>query len=115
MGVHPHLHDPGGEPLAERFYTPEGLRCFPVLDDLKREVDDYIRNDLAYRGELSDNIRTAILVRLDSLCTGAKGLMLNTHETARIEDLLAQPARFWSWNRSPTTTKRPSSSASYSY
>ena len=91
VGVHPHLHDPGGEPLAERFYTPEGLRCFPVLDDLKREVDDYIRNDLAYRGELSDNIRTAILVRLDSLCTGAKGLMLNTHETARIEDLLAGP------------------------
>ena len=91
LGVHPHLHDSGGEPLTERFYTPEGLRCFPILDDLKREVDGYIRNDLQYQGELSDNIRTAMLVRLDSLCSGAKGLMLNTYETARIEDLLAAP------------------------
>lgn len=91
LGIHPHLHDSGGEPVAERFYTPEGLRCFPILDDLKREVDNYIRNNLQYKGELSDNIRTAILVRLDSLCSGAKGLMLNTYETARIEDLLAAP------------------------
>ncbi|GAB5521693.1 MAG: hypothetical protein RhofKO_39440 [Rhodothermales bacterium] len=91
VGVHPHLHDEGGEPRVNRFYSPEGLRCFPVLEDLKQEVDDYIRNDLQYRGELSDNIRTAMLVRLDSLCSGAKGLMLNTHETVPMEDLLSSP------------------------
>ena len=91
MGIHPYLHARDGEPLTDRFYTPEGLRCFPVLEDLKREVDDYIRNDLQYQGELSDNIRTAMLVRLDSLCSGAKGLMLNTHETVSVEDLLSAP------------------------
>lgn len=91
LGTHPHLHNADGTPIEERFYTTEGLRCFPILDDLKQEVDKYIRTDLEYKGELSDNIRTAILVRLDSLCSGAKGLMLNTYETTRIDKLLRAP------------------------
>ena len=91
LGTHPYLHDTDGTPIKERFYTTEGLRCFPILDDLKQEVDKYIQTELEYKGELSDNIRTAILVRLDSLCSGAKGLMLNTYETTRIDKLLREP------------------------
>lgn len=90
LGTHPNLVDSKGNPDAKRYETEEHFYCFPTLTDLKDEVDHYIKNELDYQGELRDNIRTAIIVRLESLCVGSKGLMFNTHDFFPVEKLLSQ-------------------------
>lgn len=90
MGTHPNFVDSKGNNEEERYQFEEHFYCFPTLTDLKDEVDHYIRTELDYEGELRDNIRTAIIVRLESLCVGAKGLMFNTHDFFPIEKLLSK-------------------------
>ena len=88
-GKHPQLLDADGQPDKQR-YDKEESRCyFPTLLDLRDEVQKYVRS-LDYKGELSDNIRAAIITRLDSLAVGAKGLLFNTSKPLDIEDLLAK-------------------------
>ena len=90
-GNHPQLLDSNGRPDPQR-YGEEEARCyFPTLFDLRDEVDSYVHSQLDYRGELSDNIRTAIITRLDSLAVGAKGLLFNSSEPLDVEELLACP------------------------
>jgi len=90
-GLHPHFVNEKGEYDEDQYNTPEHHYCFPTLVDLKLEVDSYVNNELGYKGELRDNIRTAIIVRLESLCVGAKGLMFNTYEFHTLENLLGHP------------------------
>ena len=40
------------------------------------------------KGNLQDNIRSAIVARLESLAVGAKGFLFNTHDAIDIEDFL---------------------------
>ncbi len=94
LGTHPNFIDRHGDYDEERYLSEEHYYCFPTLTDLKEEVDHYIKTELDYRGELRDNIRTAILVRLESLCVGAKGLMFNTHDFFPIEKLLSRNTIF---------------------
>lgn len=89
LGTHPNFVDSKGNYEEERYQFEEHFYCFPTLTDLKDEVDRYIKTDLEYKGELRDNIRTAIIVRLESLCVGAKGLMFNTHDFFSIKKLLS--------------------------
>jgi len=93
-GKHPNFIDPKGDDDESRYSFPEHKYCFPTLSDLKDEVDNYIKNELEYKGELRDNIRTAIVVRLESLCIGAKGLMFNTYDFYPLEDLLTKSTIF---------------------
>jgi energy-coupling factor transporter ATP-binding protein EcfA2 len=88
LGTHPNFLDSKGYYDDERYQSKEHFYCFPTLTDLKEEIDHYIKTELDYKGELRDNIRTAIIVRLESLCVGAKGLMFNTHDFFSIEQLL---------------------------
>lgn len=90
LGIHPNFVDNNGNHDEERYKFEEHFYCFPTLTDLKDEVDRYIETELDYKGELRDNIRTAIIVRLESLCVGAKGLMFNTHDFFPIEKLLSK-------------------------
>ena len=90
-GTHPQLSDPYGQPDEQRYKEKESRCYFPTLLDLRDEVQEYVRSQLDYRGELSDNIRTAIITRLDSLAVGAKGLLFNSSEPLDIENLLARP------------------------
>lgn len=90
LGVHPNFLDSNGNSNAAQYQFEEHFYCFPTLTDLKDEVDRYIKTELDYKGELKDNIRTAIIVRLESLCVGAKGLMFNTHDFFSIEKLLSK-------------------------
>lgn len=90
LGTHPNFVDSKGNRDEKRYELEEHFYCFPTLTDLKDEVDYYIKNELDYQGELRDNIRTAIVVRLESLCVGAKGLMFNTHNFFPIEKLLSK-------------------------
>lgn len=90
-GNHPQLLNSEGLPDTQR-YGEEEARCyFPTLLDLRDEVDSYVRSELEYRGEVSDNIRTAIIARLDSLAVGAKGLLFNSSEPLDVKTLLAHP------------------------
>ncbi|HGS4463081.1 TPA: DUF87 domain-containing protein [Vibrio metschnikovii] len=88
LGTHPNFIDKNGDYDGGRYQFDEHYYCFPTLTDLKNEVDRYIKTELDYKGELRDNIRTAIIVRLESLCVGAKGLMFNTHDFFAMDKLL---------------------------
>ncbi|EGQ7784087.1 TPA: ATP-binding protein [Vibrio parahaemolyticus] len=88
LGTHPNFIDKNGDYDGGRYQFDEHYYCFPTLTDLKDEVDRYIKTELDYKGELRDNIRTAIIVRLESLCVGAKGLMFNTHDFFAMDKLL---------------------------
>lgn len=90
LGIHPNFVDCNGNYDEGRYQFEEHFYCFPILTELKSEVDRYIKEELDYKGELRDNIRTAIIVRLESLCVGAKGLMFNTHSFFSIERLLSK-------------------------
>lgn len=90
-GTHPQLSNPDGQPDGQRYKEKESRCYFPTLLDLRHEVQEYVRSQLDYKGELSDNIRTAIVTRLDSLAVGAKGLLFNSSEPLDIESLLAHP------------------------
>lgn len=78
--------------------TSENVLCkderiryyFPTLEDLYAEIDAYI-DSLGYAKEQQQNIRAALLVRINSLMTGAKGFMLNTHKSIDIKELLSWP------------------------
>ena len=89
-GIHPHFLNSKKEYDEDKYNYPEHYYCFPTLTDLKNEIDRYIKTELDYKGELRDNIRTAIIVRLESLCVGAKGLMFNTHDFFTIDKLLSK-------------------------
>lgn len=93
-GKHPHFLKNNGEIDAIKYSKPEHYYFYPTLTDLKSEVEYYINNEMDYKGELRDNIKTAILARLESLCVGAKGLMFNTYDFYPLETLLKQPAVF---------------------
>ncbi len=61
---------------------------YPTIRDLIDEVNRYVQKDLEYKGELKDNIRSAIVARLESLAVGAKGFLFNTHDAIDIEGFL---------------------------
>ena len=61
---------------------------FPTMQDLRAEVERYVEQEMNYEGEVAGNIKTAIRARLDSLCSGSKGFMFNTHEYLNMDQLL---------------------------
>jgi len=87
-GTHPNFFNDKGKYDEDKYNLPEHFYFYPTLSDLKDEVDNYVKYELEYKGELQDNIRTAIVARLESLCVGAKGLMFNTYDFYPIEELL---------------------------
>lgn len=93
LGFHPYLVNTKStlnrydtEYMEKRYSRQDHKYLFPTMTDLKNEVDIYVKN-MGYEGEVKDNIRTAIIARLDSLCVGAKGFMLNTNEFPDFTDL----------------------------
>lgn len=93
-GRHPILCGKDGELELARYQDAEAAHLFPTLVDLKDEVQEYVRSTLGYRGELSDNIRTAIVTRLESLGVGAKGLLFGTSRALDLGALLESPTVF---------------------
>lgn len=93
-GMHPNFKNSKNEYDDDRYNFPEHYYCFPTLSDLKEEVNNYVKEELEYKGELRDNIRTAIVARLESLCVGAKGLMFNTYDFYPMEKLLNKSTIF---------------------
>lgn len=93
-GLHYSSWNSENEFKADKFYENPGHHYFfPTLKSLKNEIERYI-NQVGYQGELKENIKTAILVRLEMLTTGANGLMFNTYDFHPIKDLLSHPTIF---------------------
>jgi hypothetical protein len=93
MGYHPYLVNTKSrfnlfddEYMQKRYSQEEHQFLFPTMQDLKNEVELYVQN-MDYEGEIKGNIKTAILARLESLCVGAKGYMLNTNERFKAQNL----------------------------
>ena len=76
LGFHPYFTQTNSNTL---YGKDETKFIFPTMQDLKSEVETYVEK-MGYEGELSANIKTAILARLESLCIGAKGFMFNNYE-----------------------------------
>lgn len=97
LGYHPKLI---GEKGAQDLFDEEAMQkkyslaahryVFPTMQDLKKEVDRYIEEEMSYEGEVKGNIRGAIKARIDSLCEGSKGYMFNTCEMVDMERLLSE-------------------------
>lgn len=64
------------------------------MQELKDEIARYIDEELKYDGEVAGNIKTAMKVRLENLCIGAKGYTFNTSEFIDFEKLLKKNVVF---------------------
>lgn len=101
LGYHPYLINTknsvkvfDSEYMKKQYALMAHKYLFPTMQDLKDEVKRYIDVELQYDGEVSGNIKTAMLARLDSLCVGSKGFMLNTHNPIAIGQLMNENVVF---------------------
>ena len=67
---------------------------FPTMQELKEEIARYIQEELQYDGEVAGNIKTAMKVRLENLCVGAKGYTFNTSGFLDFDELLKKNVVF---------------------
>lgn len=67
---------------------------FPTMQELKDEIARYVENELKYDGEVAGNVKTAMKVRLENLCVGAKGYTFNTNESPDFDKLLSENVVF---------------------
>ncbi|MBD5526479.1 MAG: ATP-binding protein [Lachnospiraceae bacterium] len=67
---------------------------FPTMQELKDEIARYIDEELKYDGEVAGNVKTAMKVRLENLCVGAKGYTFNTSEFVNFDSLLSKNVIF---------------------
>ncbi len=95
MGVHPFLINSESKieryastVIKEKYAIPEHKFLFPTMQDLLNEVRIYIDTELKYDKDVSGNIKSAMIARLEGLCIGAKGFMFNTLESEKMEDIL---------------------------
>jgi len=66
---------------------------FPTIRDLLTEIK-LVVDTAGYRGELRDNIQSALIARLESLAVGGKGFIFNNHECLDLEALLQSKVVF---------------------
>lgn len=67
---------------------------FPTMQDLKNEIARYVEKELKYDGEVAGNVKTAMKVRLENLCNGAKGFTFNTYEYLDFSQILSENVVF---------------------
>ena len=67
---------------------------FPTMQELKDEIARYIEDELKYDGEVAGNVKTAMKVRLENLCVGAKGYTFNTSDFLDFNELLERNVVF---------------------
>jgi hypothetical protein len=68
-----------------------GSSRFPTLSDLCAKVEEVVER-AGYDPEVTQNVQTALRVRLNSLKMGAKGRMLDSQDSMPMEELLEGPA-----------------------
>ncbi len=65
----------------------------PTITDLYRKIPEVI-TELRYDQEISNRLKAALLVRIDSLREGGKGLMLDTRQSYDFKELINRPVVF---------------------
>lgn len=95
LGYHPLLANDQSQvdffniEYMEKQYAKAAHRfLFPTMQELRDEIARYVEEDLKYDGEVAGNVKTAMKVRLENLCSGAKGFSFNTSECLDFDDLL---------------------------
>ena len=78
----------------ERYSYISHKYLFPTMQELKDEIARYIDEELKYDGEVAGNVKTAMKVRLENLCVGAKGYTFNTSDFINFEDVLEKNVIF---------------------
>jgi hypothetical protein len=75
-----------------RIKAPDGVpsAAWPTLLDLSVKVEGVIKS-LGYDQKVADDMRAALLTRLDSLRLGARGRMLDTQVSSRMETIFETP------------------------
>lgn len=71
-------------------HGPATASRFPTLSELCAKVEEVVAR-AGYDPEVTQNVQTALKVRLNSLRIGAKGRMLDTRDSIPMEELLASP------------------------
>lgn len=101
LGYHPMLSKSNStteffsiEYAQEQYSLTSHKFLFPTMQELKNEIERYVETELKYGGEVADNVKTAIKVRLENLCIGAKGYTFNTCEYLNFADLLEKNVVF---------------------
>lgn len=82
------------EYIRKRYNKTAHCYLFPTMQELKDEIERYIKEEMDYEGEVAGNIKTAIKVRLENLCVGAKGYIFNTYEHLELAELLEKNTVF---------------------
>lgn len=67
--------------------------AFPTLAELAAKVDEVIQ-ELGYEQKITDDMRAALLTRLNGLRAGAKGRMLDVQRSLPMDELLQAPTVF---------------------
>ncbi len=65
-------------------------RAFPTLSDLAEKAEEIIK-ELGYEEKISDDMRAALLTRINGLRVGGKGTMLDVEQSIPMDRLLARP------------------------
>ncbi|EGR1558521.1 DUF87 domain-containing protein [Vibrio parahaemolyticus] len=101
LGYHPMLVNNQSEVdffnieyTKKKYYLASHKYLFPTMQELKNEIARYIEDELKYDGEVAGNVKTAIKVRLENLCIGAKGFTFNTSEYLDFSELLEKNVVF---------------------
>jgi hypothetical protein len=64
--------------------------AFPTLSELTAKSEEVIQT-LGYEGKVTDDLRAALLTRLNGLRAGGKGAMLDVQRSYPMDELLAHP------------------------
>ena len=95
LGYHPMLSNSQSatdffdiEHTKKQYLNKSHKFLFPTMQELKDEIARYIDEELKYDGEVAGNVKTAMKVRLENLCIGAKGYTFNTSEFIDFSGLL---------------------------
>ncbi len=100
LGYHPLLNKNGlvdlfdKENIVEQYEKDAHKYLFPTMQELKDEITRYVKEEMDYDGEVAGNVKTAIKIRLENLCVGAKGYMFNTYEHPDMGELLSHNTVF---------------------
>ncbi|MBY3787650.1 hypothetical protein HPQ32_04225 [Photobacterium carnosum] len=101
LGYHPMLVNSQSETdffnieyTKKKYALSSHKYLFPTMQELKDEITRYIDDELKYDGEVAGNVKTAIKVRLENLCIGAKGFTFNTSEYLNFSELLEKNVIF---------------------
>lgn len=67
-------------------------RPFPTFRQVYANIDSYVDKKARYGPEVRQNIRAALKIRIEALCTGAAGPMLSAPQGISAKELLAAPS-----------------------